>query len=134
MKRLCALLLAAMLLLSGCSSNYHTDVTPEEIVTAYRDVGYSVSMRYYEDKPEHGQIGYIQADHPEGGYIYFSIFETEEDAKAYKKEVYHPGMIGLFSMIFGDPSWQRWEVYGTVVVQYDNPDFYEPFEDLLKEK
>ena len=132
MKKTWALLLALMFLLSGCSSNYRTDVTPEEIIAAYEAAGYNVSSKTYDEKLEYGQTGYIQADHPDGDYIYFSIFETEEDAKAYKKEFYHPGMMGLFSAIFGDPSWQRWEVYGNIVVQYDEPDFLTPFKELLK--
>ena len=132
MKKVFALLLTALLLLSGCSSKHRTDVTPEEIIAAYEAAGYNVSANTYDEKLEHGQIGYIQADHPDGDYIYFAIFETEEDAKANKEEFYHPGMMALFSMIFGDPSWQRWEVYGNIVVQYDEPDFMEPFEELLK--
>ena len=132
MKRLLVLLLIAVSLLSGCSSEYRTDVPPEEIVAAYEAAGYRVSTGYYDEKLEYSQIGYIQADHPDGDYIYFSIFETEAEAEAYKEEFYHPGMMGLFSAIFGDPSWQRWEVYGNIVVQYDNPDFFEPFEELLK--
>ena len=132
MKKAWALLLALMFLLSGCSSNYRTDVTPEEIIAAYEAAGYSVSANTYDEKLEYGQTGYIQAEDPDGDYIYFSIFDSEEDAKAYQKEFYHPGMMGLFSAIFGDPSWQRWEVYGNIVVQYDEPDFLTPFEELLK--
>ena len=132
MKRLFAFLLIAALLLSGCSPKYRTDVTPEEIVAAYEGAGYSVYFDYYDEKLEEGEIGYIQANHSNGDYIYFSIFETEEDAEAFKDQFYHPGMMGLFSVIFGDPSWQRWEVYGNIVVQYDEPDFKRPFEELLK--
>lgn len=132
MKKFFVFLLVLLLLLSGCSTKYRTDVTPAEIVEAYEAAGYTVSAKTYDEKLEYGQIGYIQADHPDGDYIYFTIFETEEDAKAYKEEFYHPGMMGLFSAIFGDPSWQRCEVYGCIVVQYDNSDFYEPFEELLK--
>lgn len=132
MKKFVTLLLAVLLLLSGCSSKYRTDVTREEIVAAYEDAGYSVWTESYYEKQEHGEIAYVQANHPDGDYIYFTFFETEEDAKAYKEEFYHPGMMGLFSAIFGDPSWPRWEVCGCVVAEYDNPDFFEPFEDLAK--
>ena len=132
MKKLLALLLVVLLLLSGCSTEYRTDVTPEEIVSAYEEAGYSVWFEYYDNMLDEGQIGSIQANHPDGDYIYFSIFETEEDAKAFKEEFYHPGVMGLFSFIFGDPSWPRWQVHGCIVVQYDNPDYFEPFEELLK--
>ena len=132
MKRFIALLFALLLLLSGCSSKVRTDVTPDEIVAAYKAAGYTVWSEMYDEKLDYGEIGYIQANHPDGEYIYFSIFESEEDAEAYKEEFYHPGILGLFSVIFGDPSWLRSEVYGCIVVEYDNAVLYEPFEELLK--
>ena len=131
MKKVFAILLTAVLLFSGCSSQYRTDVTMEEIVAAYEAAGYSVWSEIYDEKLEDGQIGAIQANHPDGDYIYFSIFETEEEAKACKEEYYHPVMMGLFSIIYGDPSWPRWIVYGNMIVQYDEPEFMEPFLELM---
>ena len=124
-------ILILALLLVGCASQ-RTDITREEIVEAYEAAGYSVWSREYDEKLDYGEIAYVQANHPDGDYIYFSIFETEEAAKAYKEEFYHPMAMGLFSVIFGQPSWQRWEVHGCVVAQYDEPEFFEPFEELLK--
>ncbi len=120
-------------MLVGCAGK-RTDISREEIVAAYEAAGYSVWTDVYDEPLDHGQIAYVQANHPDGDYIYFSIFETPEQAKAYKKEYYHPGMMGLFSIIFGDPSWQRWEVHGCIVMQYDEPEFTAPFEGLLKSK
>ena len=136
MKRLVAffLFLAVALSVSACTTRNRTDVTRERIVEAYKEAGYEVWSREYDEPLDHGQIAYVQADHPDGNYIYFSIFATEAEAKAYKKEFYHPGMMGLFSLIFGDPSWQRWEVHGCIVVQYDEPDYFVPFDKLLKGK
>lgn len=133
MKRLITLVLVLILLvLPGCTPA-RTDITCEEIVSSYEEAGYSVWTDVYDEKLDHGQIAYVQANHPDGNYIYFSIFETAEEAKAYKKELYHPMMMGLFSVIFGDPSWPRWEVHGNIVVEYDEPEFYKIFEKLLKE-
>ena len=135
MKRLLALFLLLSLTLSFCGCTQHAaDITTEQIVAVYEAAGYRVSSKLYDETLEHGQIGYVQADHPDGDYIYFAIFENKEAAKAYKKEFYHPAMLGLFSAIFGDPSWQRWEVYGSFVVQYDHPMFMKPFKDLLRSK
>ena len=134
MKRFLCLFFALLLLVSGCSSRHPTDISREEIIATYEAAGYSVSSRVYEEKLDRGEIAYVQADHPNGDYIYFVIFETEADAKAYKAELYHPGMMGLFSVIFGDPSWPRWEVYGCIVVQYDDPNHFYPFEGLLAAK
>ena len=133
MKRCILVILLLCCMLSGCASK-RTDITQEEIIAAYEEAGYTVWSGFYDEKLDYGIIGYIRADHPNGDYIYFSIFETEEEAKAYKDNGYHPGMMGLFSAIFGDPSWQRWEVYGCMVVQYDDPEFYEVFEKLLSSK
>lgn len=130
MKRWLLLMLAVVVLLAGCASG-RTDATREEVVAAYEEAGYVVSSRVYDEKLEHGQIAYVQADHPNGDYIYFVFFETEAEAAAYKEEFYHPGMMGLFSAIFGDPSWQRWELHGCIVAEYDDPAFYHVFEKLL---
>ena len=134
-RRLLAICLIFILLLTsaGCAGK-RTDITLEEIVAAYKAAGYSVWSQVYDEKLDHGEIAYVQANHPDGDYIYFAIFETPEAAKVYKKEYYHPVMMGLFSVIFGDPSWQRWDVCGCIVAEYDEPDFLKPFENLQKGK
>ena len=136
MKRLFAVFLTCILVfsLSACASKTKSEISAEEIVAAYEAAGYDVSCRIYDEKLEHGFIAYIKASHPDGDYIYFSIFENEADAKSFKDEFYHPGMMGLLSVIFGDPSWHRCDVHGCIVVEYDDPDFLRPFEKLLKGK
>ena len=134
MKRLSISLIALVLLLVGCAPQYRTDITREEIVAAYEAAGYSVSSRVYDKKLDHGEIAYIQANHPNGDYIFFSIFETEKEAQAYKAEYYHPVVMSLFSVIYGRPTWPRWGVYGCIVVEYDQPEYFGVFEDLLKAK
>ena len=131
--KLFILVFLVIYLLAGCAGK-RTDISREEIVAAYEDAGYNVWTDVYDEPLDFGEIAYVQANHSDGDYIYFSIFETPEQAKAFKKEYYHPGMMGLFSVIFGDPSWQRWEVYGCIVVQYDETEFAAPFERLLKSK
>ena len=131
MKRVFCIALV-FLLLTGCSAT-RDDITVEQIITAYENAGFAVYSGYYEETLEHGQIGYIQADHPDGGYIYFAIYESEAAAKAAKEELYHPGVSGLFSWIFGDPSWNRWEVCGNIVAEYDDPELYEVFKALFNE-
>lgn len=131
MKRLFAFVLAFSLLLVGCTRRNY-DVSREQIAAAYDAAGYAVSTGTYEEPLEHGEIAYLQANHPDGDYIYFIFFESESDARAFKREYYHPVMMGLFSVIFGEPSWHRCEVYGSIVVEYDNSDFMQPFEKLIK--
>ena len=133
MKRVTVILLSFFMVISffGCARNHRTDITIEEIVAIYEAAGYIVYSGFYDEKLDYGEIAYVQANHPNGDYIYFSIFETDADAKAYKEEFYHPAMMGLFSVIFGDPSWSKWEVCGCIVAQYDDENLFAPFEDLL---
>ena len=127
-----AVFLLIILLFNGCAAT-RMDITREQIIAAYEEAGYSVWSRDYEEPPQHGQIGYIRADHPDGDYIYFAIFETPEQARAYYQELYHPMAMGLFLSIFaGEIYVPKWEVYGPFVVQYENPAFYEVFQELFK--
>ena len=133
MKRVFLVMLLILLLLSGCAAT-RTDITQEEVVAVYEAAGYEVWTDTYDVKLDYGQIAYVQANHPDGDYIYFSIFGTEEEAQAYKKQFYHPMMMGLFSVIFGDPSWSRWEVYGCIVAEYDRTEFFDVFKNLVNKK
>ena len=129
-----AFFLLIILLFNGCAAT-GKDVTREEIIAAYEKAGYEVWSRVYDEPMEYGLMGYIKAQHPDGDYIYFSIFETEEQAKAYKQEFYHPMAHGLFLSIFaGEVYVPKWEVYGCFVVQYENPEFFQPHEKLVKGK
>ena len=136
MKRIIVIALVCIMIFSlcSCSSQYRTDITMDEIIDAYNTAGYTVYSEVYDEKLEHGSIASIQANHPNGDYIYFSFFETEEEAKAYEESFDHPIMKGLFSVIFGDPMWVRMETYGCIVAEYWNEDLFEPFEKLLKGK
>lgn len=132
-RRILMVALALILLVSGCATR-QMEISREQIVAAYEEAGYEVWSRVYEEKLDYGEIAYVQANHPDGGYIYFSIFETEAEAKAYKQEFYHPVAVGLFSVIFGQPTWQRWKVYGCIVAQYGDSDMLTPVQRLQSGK
>ena len=131
MKRIIALSLIFVLLLCGCTTPDDRGITVEKIVEAYEAAGYGVWAEVYDEKLDEGEVASIQANHPNGDYIYFSVFENEQEAKEYKDEYYHPFMMWFFSVIYGESLWPRWEVYGCVVVQYTDPDLFEPFRELL---
>jgi hypothetical protein len=129
-----AVLLLIILLLNGCAAT-GTDISREEIIAAYEQAGYSVVSRDYDQPGEYGEIGFVKAGNPDGDYIYFSAFETPEQAKAYKKEHYHPMALGFFGSIFsGEIHLPKWKAYGCYVIEYENPAFLKPFEKLLDEK
>lgn len=73
MKRIFVFVLALSLLLVGCTRR-NCDVGREQIVEAYEAAGYNVSTGVYEQPLEYGQTAYIQANHPDGEYIYFTFF------------------------------------------------------------
>ena len=131
--KLLLLLLVVILLCSACTPNCE-DISAVEIIEAYEAAGYQVAFGEYDEAMDLGQIGYIQATYPNGDYIYFSIFESKEAAQTYKDEFYHPGMISLFSVILGDPSWPRWKVHGCIVAEYHDPDRYEIFKTILEKQ
>ena len=133
-RKLIAIFLPLILLLNGCASS-HKDITREEIVHAYQEADYEVWFRDYDEPMEYGQIGYIRADHPDGDYIYFSVFETEDQAKDYEQEYYHPIAMGLFLSIYaGEIHIPKWDVYGCYVAQYKNPAYFDVFQELIKSK
>lgn len=127
------LFLVISLLLSACATSTAT-VTNDEIIQAYEEAGYLVYTGKYDSALEHGIKGYIKAEHPDGDYIYFTVFESEAAAQAYKDAFYHPAMLGLFSVIYGEPGRLRWHVHGDMVIEYTKAEFYDIFENLLKTK
>ena len=131
--KIMSLLLIISLLLSACTGTTAA-VTEEEIVQSYEQAGYLVYSGKYDSALEHGITGYIKAERTDGAYIYFTIFESETAAAAYKEQYCHSGILGLFSVIFGEPSWVRFQVYGNMLVQYENAEIYDIFENLLKTK
>lgn len=135
MKRVVILLLIiAIIMLPGCSAT-HNDPSFDEIIAAYSDAGYSVYSQLYDEPQEFGITGYIQANHPDGHYIYFEFFETPQMAESYKNEYYHPVMMGLFLSIYAQDIYiPKWQVHSNIVIQYENPEFYAVFENLLKQK
>ena len=133
MRRLFALL-PILILLSGCNPAAR-EITQKEIVQAYTEAGYTVWAGEYDEPLEYGQTGYIQADHPDGDYIYFTFFQTSEQANAFHREFYHPVLLGMFlTLLSGELHVPYEEVYGNIVIQYGNPEYYEIFADLLKNK
>ena len=133
MRRILLLMIAAFLLLmNGCASE-EIQITREEVIAAYESAGYAVSSGTYEDLPS-SAVAYVQADRADGDYIHFMFFSNEEDALAYEKEMDHPVVKGFFSILFGEPIWERMKTCGCIVVTYSNPNDFTPFQTLLKSK
>ena len=108
------------------------EITPEDVITAYEAAGYEVWHGEAVNDPIKGKHYYVQANHENGDYIYFSFFDSSENAEAYADEREWNILLWLFSAIYGDPSWLTTEAYGNIEIEYDNKKLYEPFKDLVK--
>ena len=131
MKRIVPILLIVALLLCGCATTYTTDATSEDIVAVYEAAGYTVYSRNFDEATDDGIIGYVQADHANGEYIYFAIFESESAAKAYVKTMDKPFWKDLFSV--EESSAETIDSYGCIVASYLNENHFYPFQGLLIE-
>lgn len=128
--RIFPFLLALCLLLTGCRGA-NNDISRQQIIDAYEAAGYRVSSRVYASPVEFGQVAYVRADQPDGDqYVYFTFFDTEENARAYAKTKDHPVMLSMFSLIYGQPQWLRVQCYGSIVVEYWDSQLMRPFRQL----
>ena len=59
---------------------------------------------------------------------------TPEEIIAAYEDANHPGILWVFSVIFGDPSWRYCEAYGKIAVEYTEPKLFETFKDLMEGK
>ncbi|MBO5778559.1 MAG: hypothetical protein J6R82_03225 [Clostridia bacterium] len=134
MKRWITLLLCATLVLFYTScGNKQEPLAPsyDEIVAAYEAEGYEVWCKEITDG-SYGIVYQIQASDSDGDYINFYFFDTVEDAKEYEETVQFNGLVWIFTVIYGDPTWGTVQRYGTVVIEYEyqNRYLYKPFQEL----
>lgn len=136
MKQLTVFIIIWLLVIgcAGCSLSPTRVMSLEEIVLAYETSGFQVESGVYESKLDSGAIAYVQANHSEGDYIYFVLFENEQAASSYEKDLDHPLMKGLFSCIYSHPEWIRMKTYGCVVAEYGRTEFLKPIEELWNSK
>ena len=131
MKRIILLLLITALFLCGCAPSYRTDATAEQIAAVYKDAGYDVSFRNFSQKTDDGIVGYVQADHENGEFIYFAIFDSESAAEDYVSTMGNSFWDDIVAFFGGEESSVYMDSYGCIVVSYTNEDHFTPFESLL---
>ena len=139
MKRILAILLAVCaLLFTGCNSHRTSavEITCTDVITAYENAGYHTFHKEEQSAEDVGYNCYIEITHPDlDGEMYIHFFDTHEDAVAYLDEAPYASIgIGLFSLIWGQPTWVRFKTFNQVSLEYDNRNFYKPFQKLLREK
>jgi len=128
------LLLSLVLPLAACGGKpVPREISCEDIVKAYEEAGYDVVHGAHREEAEGTHRCYIKASvsgEPEGDYVYFTTWFTEEQAaEAAEKERYNP-VIWFYAAISGEGRWLRSDSYGTIAYSYYNARLIEPFEEL----
>ena len=139
MKRLFALLLAlCVVLFAGCNSHKTSkvEITCADVIAAYEAQGFNTF--HIEERPEMNMEYncYIKVTHDDlDGEMYLHFFNSHEEAVAYIDEAPYATIgIGLFSLIWGQPTWVEFETYNQISIEYSNAKLYKPFKQLIKDK
>ena len=123
---------------AGCNTNKTSDVeiTCADVSTAYEKAGYGVFYRETQADEDREYNCYVQVTSADGeDNIYIHFFDTHEEALAYVEETPYASIgIGLFSLIFGDPTWVTFKTYNQIAIDYTDAELYKPFQQLLREK
>jgi len=123
----CAILLI-LTLVAGCSSNdSHNVISCAEVVTAYEEAGYEV---WHNEYTEGDFLCLVNAENADGDSIYFTFFDSADEAEQYVAETQWNILLWLYSLVNGDPIWVHTEAYDTIAIQYENADLYTPFQEL----
>ena len=127
----CAISAIVTLFASCAKSNETKEITCSDVITTYEEAGYDVWHKEYDDI-ENGVVCNVKASSENGEYIYFSFFESSEEAEKYKEEREYSILHWALSGIYGDSSWITTKAYRNIEIEYDNSDLYEPFKKLVK--
>ena len=134
MKRIIAILLVLACLLSFPSCSFISrkeitlskELTCDEILSAYREAGYSVRYHnhddpVYYDLNEYCSMEIHDPNDPEDDYIYITRYFTVEDAKTAGAERQFNPILWLFFGIFGEWRWLITARYGDTCFETFDP-------------
>ena len=131
MKRVLVSVCAALLILTmaaGCNSNdSHNVISCADVISAYEEAGYEV---WHNEYIEGDFLCLVNAENADGDTIYFTFFESADEAEQYVEETQWNVLLWLYSLVNGDPIWVHTEAYDTIAIQYENADLYTPFQEL----
>lgn len=124
-------IIAILFGLASCKNNvYEKQITCEDIIKVYEEAGFDI---FHKETTTQGYNWncYVKCTAPNSDeYIFFYIFETNDEALAYAKERDGNILLYLFSCIYGDSSWLRATTYNNITIEYDHKYLYKPFETL----
>ena len=133
----CLLLIFTLLLLFTLIScdNDNTiaekEITCDDIIEVYKEAGYEIFHKETTDQ-DYDWNCYVKCTAPDSDdYIFFYIFDTNEEAVNYADGRDCNILLYFFSELFGDPSWLKTKSYNNIAIEYDQKELYKPFESLL---
>ncbi len=136
MKKLAIFALSILLFISSiflisCKEKHYKEATCQEVIAAYEQANYDVWHKDMEEEDEYVCVVKASRKKNADEYVYFTFFETEEEAEAYVAEHDHTLLTYLFTLIFGGEGYARMDNYGKVVVEYDDKALLKPFKILI---
>ena len=107
------------------------EITCEDIITVYENAGYEVFHKetITQDYSWNCYVKCTALDSDD--YIFFYIFETNEEAKSYADERRGNLLLYIFSGIFGEASWLKTKSYNNIEIEFDKDELFEPFKLLI---
>ena len=132
-KRILGLLVVVATVLSCCSGcrQEKREIRCEEVIAAYEQAGYEVWHRDYPDR-EYGYLCEVTIEEEDGDSIRFHFYETSEEAEAEAEQRQWNGLLWMFSVIYGEPTWLETEIYCNIEIEYDDDALYKPFKKLIR--
>lgn len=128
------LLLISILGLSSCDNDnmvFEKEITCEDIMKVYEEAGYEIFHKETTDQ-DYDWNCYVKCTAPDSDdYIFFYIFDTNEEAVNYADERDWNILLYLFSGLFCDSAWLKTKSYNNIAIEYDQKELYKPFETLL---
>ena len=128
------ILFISIIALASCDNDNiisEKEVTCEDIIKVYEEAGYEIFHKETTTQ-DYSWNCYVRCTAPDSeDYIFFHIFETNEEAISYADERKGNILIYLFSWIYGDASWLKTKSYNNIEIEYDQNELYEPFKSLM---
>ena len=127
-------LFLSVISLASCDGQNITsdkEITCEDIIKVYEEAGYDTFHKETTDK-DYDWKCYVKCTAPDSDdYIFFYIFETNEEAESYAKERGWNLLLYFMSCFMGEPSWLTTKTYNNIEIEYDQNYLYKPFKEML---
>lgn len=136
MKKFIYLIFTMLLLITftSCSNDNivsEKEITCEDIIKVYEEAGYEIFHKETTGQ-EYSWNCYVKCTVPDSDdYIFFYIFETNEEAEEYAEKRNGNVLLYFFSGLYGDASWLKTKSYNNIEIEYDENYLYKPFKSLM---